>query len=268
MRIAISGSSGRMGKMLIKAVNEHPDLTLTVALDSPQSPLMGQDAGALLGIETGVQISHDPSLLKNADCLIDFTRPEATLNYLEHCLKYQTKMVIGTTGLTSEQRQTLEKASHQLAIVFSPNMSIGVNSTFLLLEKAAQLLNDEYDIEIFEAHHKHKVDAPSGTALEMGKVVAQARGVDLNEVADWARHGHTGPREKGHIGFSVVRGGDIVGDHRVMFCGPGEIIEIAHRSNSRDAYASGSLLAACFLKSQSSGLFNMLDVIKAHTSKH
>lgn len=263
MRIAISGASGRMGHMLIQAVLKHPDLTLTVALDAPQSPNIGQDATAFLGQTSGVIISDDPSQLQFADCLIDFTRPQATLSYLPICIAHGTKMVIGTTGFSTDERQSLVQAAQNIAIVLAPNMSVGVNSTFMLLAQAAKLLNEDYDVEIYEAHHKHKVDAPSGTALEMGKVIAAARGVELDEVADWARHGHTGERERGHIGFSVVRGGDIIGDHRVMFCGPGEIIEISHRSNSRESYAQGSLLAAQFLQSRTTGLYDMQDVIRA-----
>ncbi|NEN75005.1 4-hydroxy-tetrahydrodipicolinate reductase [Pelistega sp. NLN82] len=263
MRIAISGANGRMGRMLIEAVLQHPDLTLAVAIDHAGSPSLGQDAGAFLGQQTGVTISADIEQLQYADCLIDFTRPEGTLHYLEACKRFGTKMVIGTTGFSTEEKQTIEKAAEQIAIVFAPNMSVGVNATLKLLALAAQLLNTGYDVEIFEAHHRHKVDAPSGTALIMGEVIANEWGKNLNDIADWARHGHTGAREEGHIGFSVVRGGDIIGDHTVMFCGTGERIEISHKSSSRSTYAQGSCRAALFLKDKANGLFSMSDVISA-----
>lgn len=263
MRIAISGADGRMGRMLIEAVVNHPDLTLTVALAHESSPVLGQDAGAFLGQQTGVVISADVDDLKNADCLIDFTRPEGTFAYLEACQRLGVKMIIGTTGFDEAGKQKIAQASEKIAIVFAPNMSVGVNATLKLLEMAAQLLHSGYDVEIFEAHHKHKVDAPSGTALIMGEVIAHQWGKKLDDIADWARHGHTGPRKEGQIGFSVVRGGDIIGDHTVMFCGTGERIEITHKSSSRATYAQGSCRAALFLRDKSNGLFSMQDVISA-----
>ena len=263
MRIAISGANGRMGRMLIEAVLNHPELTLSVALDHSESTHLGQDAGAFLGKATGVLITSDLSALANADCLIDFTRPEGTLSYLKACRDYKTKMVIGTTGFDEQGKQTIEEASKEIAIVFAPNMSIGVNATLKLLALAAQLLNSGYDAEIFEVHHKHKIDAPSGTALIMGEVIANEWGKNLNDIADWARHGHTGARQDGHIGFSVARGGDIIGEHTVMFCGAGERIEIAHKSTSRATYAQGSCKASIFLKDKATGLYSMSDVISA-----
>ena len=263
MRIAITGASGRMGRMLIEAVLNHPELSLGAALDHEGSSALGQDAGAFLGQNTGVLISTDLQQLDNCDCLIDFTRPEGTLNYLAACRASKTHMVIGTTGFDEAGVAAIKEASQDVAIVFAPNMSVGVNAILKLLSLAAQMLNSGYDVEIFEAHHKHKVDAPSGTALIMGEVIAKEWGHELNDIADWARHGHTGARKDGQIGFSVVRGGDIIGDHTVMFCGIGERIEISHKSSSRSTYAQGSCKAALFLKDKTTGLFSMNDVISA-----
>lgn len=261
MRIAIAGASGRMGRMLIEAVLNSTDLTLAVALDRPGSESLGQDAGQSVGVRTGIVITDDVNALSQADCLIDFTRPEGTLAHLEICAAHGVKCVIGTTGFDTEGKQAIRVAAQKTAIVFAPNMSVGVNATIKLLDMAARLLNNGYDVEVFEAHHRNKVDAPSGTALAMGEAVANAWGVPLEDVADWARHGHTGPRETGHIGFSVVRGGDIVGDHTVYFCGTGERIEITHRSSSRATYAQGSLRAARYLARKEFGLFDMQDVL-------
>jgi 4-hydroxy-tetrahydrodipicolinate reductase len=250
-----------MGRMLIEAVLQSPDLQLTVALDRAGSTAIGQDAGAFLGRETGVTISDQLEQLANADCLIDFTRPEGTLAHLKACVEHGTKCVIGTTGFDEQGKQAIHAASQKIAIVFAPNMSVGVNATLKLLDMAARLLNDGYDVEVFEAHHRNKVDAPSGTALAMGDAVANAWGKKLDDIADWARHGETGPRESGRIGFSVVRGGDIIGDHTVYFCGTGERIEITHRSSSRSTYAQGSLRAARYLSRKEFGLFDMQDVL-------
>jgi 4-hydroxy-tetrahydrodipicolinate reductase len=250
-----------MGRMLIEAVLNTTDLKLTVALDRAGTASIGQDAGAFLGQDTGVIITDDLAALDLADCLIDFTRPEGTLAHLDACVQYGTKCVIGTTGFTEQGKQAIHAASQKTAVVFAPNMSVGVNATLKLLDMAARLLNDGYDVEVFEAHHRNKVDAPSGTALAMGETVAQAWGKNLDDIADWARHGETGARETGRIGFSVVRGGDIVGDHTVFFCGTGERIEISHRSSSRATYAQGSLRAARYLARKEFGLFDMQDVL-------
>lgn len=263
MRIAIAGASGRMGRMLIQAVLDAEDLTLAAALDRAGSNAIGQDAGAFLGRDTGIRITDDLQALTQADCLIDFTRPEGTLAHLDICSAHGVKCVIGTTGFDAGGKQAIRSAAQQTAIVFAPNMSVGVNVTLKLLDLAARLLNTGYDVEVFEAHHRNKVDAPSGTALAMGEAVAQAWGTPLDEVADWARHGHTGVRETGHIGFSVLRGGDIVGDHTVYFCGTGERIEITHRSGSRVTYAQGSLRAARYLARRQFGLFDMQDVLSS-----
>ncbi|GAB2912026.1 4-hydroxy-tetrahydrodipicolinate reductase [Paralcaligenes ginsengisoli] len=261
MRIAIAGADGRMGRMLIEAVLDAADLKLAVALDRAGSPSIGQDAGAFLGRDTGVSITDDLNALSQAECLIDFTRPEGTLAHLKACVQHGTRCVIGTTGFDTQGKQAIHAAAQKIAIVFAPNMSVGVNATLKLLDMAARLLNSGYDVEVFEAHHRNKVDAPSGTALAMGEAVASAWGKNLDDIADWARHGHTGARETGRIGFSVMRGGDLVGDHTVYFCGTGERIEITHRSSSRTTYAQGSLRAARYLSRKEKGLFDMQDVL-------
>lgn len=261
MRIAIAGAGGRMGRMLVEAVLNAPDMELTVALGRDGSPTIGQDAGAFLGRDTGVLITDQLDALANADCLIDFTRPEATLAHLKACLRHGTRMVIGTTGFDDNGRAAIDVAAQKIGIVFAPNMSVGVNATLKLLDVAARILKSGYDVEVFEAHHRNKVDAPSGTALKMGEAVASAWDVALPDVATWTRHGDTGVRQPGTIGFSVVRGGDIVGDHTVYFCGAGERIEITHRSSSRATYAEGSLHAARFLQDKSNGVFDMQAVL-------
>jgi 4-hydroxy-tetrahydrodipicolinate reductase len=262
MKIAIAGATGRMGRMLIEAVLNTPDTQLVGALEHASCSQLGEDAAAFLGKKTGVLISADVAqVLSGAQFLIDFTRPEGTMAHLAVAEKTGTKMVIGTTGLSTEQIANLKTASAKLAIVFAPNMSVGVNATFKLLEMAAKMLNEGYDIEIIEAHHRHKVDAPSGTALRMGEVIADSLGKKLDDVAVYAREGHTGERKEGTIGFATIRGGDIVGDHTVLFAGEGERIEISHKSSSRQSYAQGSLRAARFLRNQTAGLYDMQDVL-------
>ncbi|MBV7502797.1 4-hydroxy-tetrahydrodipicolinate reductase [Achromobacter sp. ACM05] len=261
MRIAIAGANGRMGQMLIEAILKADGLELAVALDVPGSASLGRDAGAQLGKQTGVAITDDLDALAGADCLIDFTRPEGTLKHLEACVKHGVKAVIGTTGFDDNGRAAIEVAAQKTAIVFAPNMSVGVNATLKLLDMAARILNAGYDVEVFEAHHRNKIDAPSGTALKMGETIASAWDVALPDVATWSRHGDTGVRKPGTIGFSVLRGGDIVGDHTVSFCGIGERIEITHRSSSRTTYAEGALRAARFLDGKSNGLYDMQSVL-------
>jgi 4-hydroxy-tetrahydrodipicolinate reductase len=261
MRIAIAGASGRMGQMLIEAALAQPDTTITVALDRADSPVLGRDCGEPLGRSTGVRVGANLAALAGADLLIDFTRPQATLVHLDACVRHDVKMVIGTTGFDDLGRRAIGTAAQKIAIVFSPNMSVGVNATFKLIELAARMLGNAYDIEIIEAHHRHKVDAPSGTALKMGEVVASALGHPLDELAVYAREGHTGERRAGSIGFATIRGGDIVGDHTVMFAGAGERVEITHRSGSRTSYANGSLRAARFLADKPAGLYDMFDVL-------
>lgn len=265
MRIAIAGADGRMGRMLIEAVLNSSDMILAAALTQPNSDSIGKDAGAFLGKDTNVIISDDLAQLAAADCLIDFTRPAGTLTHVEACLLHKCKLIIGTTGFSAAEKATIEAAAENIAIVFAPNMSVGVNVTLRLVEIAAQLMQQGFDAEIYEAHHRNKVDAPSGTALAMGEAVAQAWDVNLDEVADWARHGETGQRKDGNIGFSVVRGGDIIGDHTVLFCGEGERIEITHRSSNRSTYAQGSLKAARFLATKTSGIYSMQDVLNIHS---
>jgi 4-hydroxy-tetrahydrodipicolinate reductase len=262
IRVAVAGASGRMGRMLVETVLDAPDAELVGALDVGTAPGVGRDAGELLGRPTGVAVTADVgTALARADVLIDFTRPEGTLAHLRECAARGVAMVIGTTGFDEAGRRAIEAASARIGIVFAPNMSVGVTVTLKLLEVAATLLGDGYDIEITEAHHRHKVDAPSGTALGMGRAIAGALGRDLESMSTWARHGHTGERQPGTIGFSVVRGGDIVGDHTVLFAGTGERIEITHRSSSRATYAQGSLRACRFLAGRGAGLFDMQDVL-------
>jgi len=261
MRIAIAGANGRMGRMLIEALERDDTLTLTVALARPGSPAIGQDATAFLGKDSGVLITDQLDALADADCLIDFTRPEGTAQHVDACIAHGTSIVIGTTGCDAATHEQIKAASEKIAVVFAPNMSVGVNATLKLLDMAARILNAGYDVEVFEAHHRNKVDAPSGTALAMGEAVANAWNVALPDVATWTRQGETGVREPGTIGFSVVRGGDIVGDHTVFFCGAGERIEITHRSSSRATYAEGSLRAARFLADKKTGLYDMQTVL-------
>lgn len=262
LRIAIAGASGRMGHMLIEAVQAAPDVTLAGALDRVGSPSIGTDAGAFSGQLAGVVIQSDfDKALANADLLIDFTRPEGTLQHLEYCAAHGIKMVIGTTGFDEAGKAAIRAAAGKTAIVFAPNMSVGVNVTLKLLEMAAKSFSEGYDIEIIEAHHRHKVDAPSGTALKMGEVIADAIGRDLKECAVYGREGVTGERDPSTIGFATIRGGDIVGDHTVLFAGIGERIEISHKSSSRVTYAHGSLRAARFLAGKNTGLYDMQDVL-------
>ena len=262
IRVAIAGASGRMGRMLIEAVRASGDCVLAGALDIASSPAIGSDATAFLGVASGVPITADVRAgLANADVLIDFTRPEGTLEHLAVCAQVGVKAVIGTTGFTAEQKEAIAAAAQKTAVVFAPNMSVGVNVTLKLLDMAARALSTGYDIEVIEAHHRHKVDAPSGTALKMGEVIAQALGRDLKDCAVYAREGVTGERDPSTIGFVTIRGGDIVGDHTVLFAGTGERIEISHKSSSRAGYAQGSLRAARFLAAHRTGLFDMFDVL-------
>jgi 4-hydroxy-tetrahydrodipicolinate reductase len=261
-KIAIAGASGRMGHMLIEAVNASTDCLLTGALDVASSPAIGQDACAFAGRSSGILIHSDlREGLKDSRVLIDFTRPEGTLAHLAVCRELGIKLVIGTTGFSDAQKAEIRDAAQDIAIVMAPNMSVGVNVTLKLLEMAAKALSTGYDIEIIEAHHRHKVDAPSGTALKMGEVIAGALGRDLKDCAVYAREGVTGERDPSSIGFATIRGGDIVGDHNVLFLGDGERIEISHKSSSRATYAQGSLRAARFLDTQATGLFDMFDVL-------
>ena len=253
MKIAVSGATGRMGKLIIETILNCDDVELVAAVTAPDAPEIGTDAGASLGKTTGVLISGTTQEIAKADVLIDFTRPEATLTYLPFCVEHNV-------GIDAQGKEQIAEASKTVPVVFAPNMSVGVNSVLKLLEIAGDMLS-QYDCEIVEMHHKHKVDAPSGTALEMGRRVAQGRGVDFDSVAVLSREGHTGERPDGAIGFAALRGGDVVGDHTVIFAGPGERIEISHKSGSRAGYAQGAVTAARFLKDKPNGLFSMSDVL-------
>jgi len=261
MRIAIAGAGGRMGRSLIEAVLGSGDLVLAAALDVPDSPLVGKDAGEIVGAPCGVRVAGDLAGLAGADCLVDFTRPDGTLAHLDRCLESGTRMVIGTTGFTSAQKQRIAEGARRIGIVFAPNMAIGVNASFKLAEVAARILGDAYDVEIVEAHHRHKVDAPSGTAIRLGEVVASALGRDLKSCAIHGREGVTGERDPKTIAFHSLRGGDIVGEHTVMFAGAGERVEITVRSTSRMTYALGALRACRFLEDKRAGLYDMQDVM-------
>ena len=262
VKVAIAGASGRMGRMLIEAALQLPEVTFAAALDRADSPFIGRDAGELVGNACGVMITADvDAALAQADCLIDFTRPEGTLAHLRIARRLKRAVVIGTTGFSPEEKALIGEAAREIPVMFAPNMSVGVNAVFKLLDVAAKILASGYDVEVFEAHHRYKVDAPSGTALRMGEVVADALGRDLKECAVYGREGVTGERKPETIGFATVRGGDVIGDHTVMFCGLGERVEISHKASSRMPYATGALRAAVFLQGRTSGLYDMQDVL-------
>ena len=254
MKVAIAGAGGRMGRALIEAVLADRELALAAALEVAGSPALGQAAG-------GVTVGADLGALAGVDVLIDFTRPEGTLAHLEACQEHGKAMVIGTTGFSEAQKARLAAGARRLPIVLSPNFAIGVNVVFRLAQTAAAALGDAYDVEIVEAHHRHKVDAPSGTALKLGELVAGALGRDLGSVATHGRAGDTGERPAKAIGFHAIRGGDIVGEHTVIFAGAGERVEIAVRSQSRMTYAAGALRAAKWLRGRAPGLYDMFDVL-------
>ena len=262
LRVAVAGASGRMGRALIEAVTASPDLALSGALDVAGGPEIGKDATEFLGRKSGVLVSADLRAgLGQADVLIDFTRPEGTLAHLAACRELGVNAVVGTTGFSPAQKAEIAGLAEKIAIVMAPNMSVGVNVVLKLLETAARALQTGFDIEVIEAHHRHKVDAPSGTALAMGEAVARPLGRDLKDCAVYGREGVTGERDPSTIGFATIRGGDIVGDHTVLFAGPGERIEITHKASSRSIYATGSLRAARFLAGQPNGLFGMDEVL-------
>lgn len=260
MKLAIAGAGGRMGQTLIEAVLKSDTCTLAAAFDVPGSPAIGQPATRAGGSD--VLITDDYArAIAASDCMIDFTRPEGTLRHLAACVEQGKAAVIGTTGFSAEDRARIDAAAARVPVVFAPNMAVGVNVTFKLAELAARILGDAYDVEIIEAHHRHKIDAPSGTAMRLGEVVAQALGRDLEDVAQHGREGIIGERDARTIGFHAVRGGDIVGEHTVMFAGEGERVEVTVRSSSRMTYALGALRAARFLQDKSSGLYDMWDVL-------
>jgi len=258
MKIAIAGSSGRMGSTLIECVLKDPDLRLSAALEQAGNPMIGKEAAGAAGIRVGADIE---AALAASDAIIDFTRPAGTLMHLEACLTLGKKMVIGTTGFSDAEKARIAAAAKKIAIVFAPNMAVGVNVTSRLAEIAARSLGDDYDVEIIEAHHHHKVDAPSGTALMLGEVVAAALGRDPAKAFVHGREGDVGARKPKEIGFHAIRGGDLVGEHTVMFIGTGERIEVSVKSSSRATYATGALRAAKFLKDKKNGLYDMKDVL-------
>jgi len=262
MKIAVAGSSGRMGRALLEAVLASSDLKLGAALEQAGNANLGKDAGELVGAACGVRIASDVAkALAGCDALIDFTRPEGTAAHLAACRRGGVNMVIGTTGFDAAQKKAIAAAARDIAIVMAPNMSVGTNLVFKLADVAAHALKEGYDVEIIEAHHRHKVDAPSGTALHIGDIIARALGRDLAKCAVYGREGVTGERKPSTIGFSAVRGGDIVGDHTVLFAGTGERVEISVKAGSRATYAQGALRAARFLAGKKSGLFDMQDVL-------
>lgn len=262
VRIAVAGASGRMGRMLVEASLKEEGVQLAAAFDRPDAPFVGRDAGELVGSACGVVVGDDArAAIAAADCIIDFTRPEGTLAHLALARELGKAIVIGTTGFSPEEKAAIAQAAEEIPVVFAPNMAVGVNAVFKLLEVAARILNDGYDVEVIEAHHRFKVDAPSGTALRMGEVVARELGRDLAECAIYGREGVTGERKNETIGFSTIRGGDVVGDHTVLFAGIGERIEITHKSGSRMPYATGAVRAARFLAGRTQGLFDMQDVL-------
>ncbi len=263
LRIAITGAAGRMGKTLIEACQQADDCMLSAAIERPGISLIGADAGELSGVgRLDVQLVDDiASVLNDFDVLIDFTSIESTLHNLQVCKDNKKHIIIGTTGFSDEQKALIRDAAQQTAVVFAPNMSVGVNLCLKLLEMAASVLNEDYDIEVIEAHHRHKVDAPSGTALRMGEVVAQTLGRDLKDCAVYGREGHTGPRDPQSIGFETIRAGDVVGEHTVMFATEGERVEITHKASSRMTFAKGAIRAARWLKGKDKGLYDMRDVL-------
>jgi 4-hydroxy-tetrahydrodipicolinate reductase len=263
LNVAMFGASGRMGRTIIPLVAASADLRLSGALAAADDACIGQDAGVVAGTAPlAVSITRDPGrALDGADVAIDFTLPAASLSHARQCLARSVPLVIGTTGHDERARAEIAELAEGLPVVMAPNMSLGVNLLFRLAEIGARALDADYDIEIFEAHHRHKVDAPSGTALGLGHAVARGRGTTLDEVAEYARHGAAGPRRRGTVGFSVMRGGEVVGDHRVFFAGPGEQIELAHHAQDRSGFARGALAAARWLAGRPPGLYSMIDVL-------
>ena len=263
LNIGITGAAGRMGRNLIQACFENSAVQLSAAIEHENSPFIGRDAGEVAGVGS-LHVDIVPAIdeaINSLHTLIDFTRPDVTLNNLKSCVENGRNIVIGTTGFSDEEKQQIQKAAESIAIVFAPNMSVGVNLCFKLLDMAARVLGDDVDIEVIEAHHRHKVDAPSGTALRMGEVVAEVLGRNLDECAVYGREGVTGERDRKTIGFETIRAGDIVGDHTVMFAGIGERVEITHKASSRMTFANGAVRAARWLENKNSGLYDMQDVL-------
>jgi len=262
MKVALAGGAGRMGRTLVEAVLGSGDLALAAALEAPGHPQLGRDAGEAVGATSGVRLTADvAAAVAAADCLVDFTQPGATIGHVEACAAAGTAVVVGTTGFTPDQKARIVAAARRIPIVMAPNFAVGVNAVFKLAELAARILGEGYDVEIVEAHHRHKADAPSGTALALGEAVAAALGRDLKSCAIHGREGITGERDPRAIGFHAIRGGDIVGEHTVIFAGEGERVEVAVRSGSRMTYALGALRAARWLQGKRPGLYDMFDVL-------
>lgn len=263
-KIAVAGAAGRMGRQLVRAVLENQQVSFCGATEHPEAPALGMDAGLLVGSEKlGIEVCADIAAVDQAvDTIIDFTSPANTRRLLGYAADNKKNLVIGTTGLTAQDKQLLQDAAKHTAIVYASNYSVGVTLSLELLAHAARVLGDDYDIEIIEAHHRDKVDAPSGTALSMGESIAQAMEQDLNSCAVYAREGITGARKSGTIGFATVRGGDIIGEHTVKFCGQGEILEVTHKATDRMTFARGAVRAASWVGSQSPGLYDMTDVVR------
>lgn len=263
-RIAIAGAAGRMGRVLIEAVHNDEQATVAGAIVLAGDAMVGVDVGAIAGLGAALNVQAVTSVeaaINNFDVLIDFTSPEATMANVALCQKHGKGIVIGTTGLTDLQKVELKAAASSTCIVFAPNYSVGVNLCLNLLRMAASVMGEDSDIEVIEMHHRHKVDAPSGTALRMGEVVAETMGWDLNEVACYGREGQTGARPHKQIGFETIRGGDVVGDHTVMFATDGERVEVTHKAQSRMTFAKGAVRAAKWVTSQEAGLYDMQDVL-------
>jgi 4-hydroxy-tetrahydrodipicolinate reductase len=262
LKIIVVGASGKMGQTLIKQILADSDLLLTGAVDQPSSNILGMDAGSLIGIKTGIMINDDiKSVIKKGDYLIDFTRPEASIGYLTVCIKNNVKYVLGTTGFSDEEKQKIAQAAEDISICFAPNMSVGVNLLVSLVEDATKVLHEDFDMEIIESHHSEKIDAPSGTAIRLGEAIAKTANLSLKENGVFHREGNTNKRKKNEIGFSTIRGGDIVGDHTVLFAGDGERIELTHKAGSRSTFAIGAIKAVKFLSNHEAGLFDMVDVL-------
>jgi len=261
IRVAVAGVTGRMGRALVESLDNHAGARLSVALERVGSAAIGQDAGAAIGRNTGVVVTSDLEALAGADVLIDFTRPEGTLAHLAVCRRHGVRPVIGTTGFDDAGKRAIAETAAELPLVIAPNFSVGINVLINLLDTAARALGDGYDIEVIEAHHRHKVDAPSGTALRLGEAVAHALGRDLASCAVYGREGITGERDARTIGFATVRGGDVVGDHTVLFAGIGERIELTHKASSRATFAEGAVRAACWVAGRPPGLYDMRDVL-------
>jgi 4-hydroxy-tetrahydrodipicolinate reductase len=262
-RIAVCGAAGRMGKTIIETCHEVDTVDVTAAIEHPGSPNLGEDSGELAGVGTNnVKIVSDISqVLDDFDVIIDFTLPDATVSNIRQCLSGGKSMVIGTTGLNEEQKNTIKEAGNSIGIVYAPNMSIGVNLCFKLVELAAGIIGEQSDIEIIEAHHRMKKDAPSGTAVRLGEIIADRLGRNLNECAVYGREGNFGERDRKTIGFETIRAGDIVGDHTVLFATQGERVEITHKASNRRTFSSGAVLAAGWIKSKDAGLYDMQDVL-------